>query len=118
MEPTKAPGAEQTDEAIEAWLRENVKVGSEVAVRHTQGGMYQYELGRVIRLGRGRFHVEIRQRDGTFVNTGASFYYSGRNCWHPKGQTSLVMPTPAVREAIEISERKGYIGEGPWTVGR
>jgi hypothetical protein len=96
-----SPCADQSQEEIEKWLRANVALGTEVVVRHTQSDLLRYQRGRVVRLGRGRFEVATQQAGGTYSESGNTFYYSGRNCWHPKGQTSLVIPTPAVLEACD-----------------
>jgi hypothetical protein len=55
--------------------------------------------------GAGR---SMTQQIVAFVAAGETFYYSGKNCWHPKGQTRLVIPTAAVFEACDIcSENNG-----------
>ncbi len=86
-----SPCFDQTEEQIEAWLRANVKMGTEVAVRETQGHHLRYTIASVDYLGKGRFGV----------GSSGSFYYSGKNCFHPKGQTRLVIPTDAVRGFIQ-----------------
>lgn len=96
-----SPYTDQTEQGIEEWLRTNVTVGTHVAIRHTQYGLLSYERGIVTRLGKGRFEVATQRRDGSFAESGESFYFSGKNCWHPKGQTRLVIPTEAVLDACE-----------------
>ena len=96
-----APCADQTPDDIERWLQENVKVGSEVVIRETQGGMLKYMRGRVVRLGKGMVEVMRQRRDGSFDHSAESFNYAGRNRWHPKGQTRLVMPTANVLGACD-----------------
>jgi hypothetical protein len=85
-----APCFGQTAESIETWLRANVAPGVRIAIRHTQFNQLRYELVEVIGLGRGRFYT-----------VGGSFYYTGKHCFHPKGQTRLVIPTPEVTAASE-----------------
>lgn len=97
---TNSPCFDQTPEAVEAWLRSNVVVGTEVVIRNTQGGLLQYRLARVVRVGKGRCHVAPVLPDGKEAPS-ESFYFSGKNCWHPKGQTRLVIPTPATIAACE-----------------
>ena len=110
------PCYEQSSNDIAAWLRANIRTtGILVAVRHTQGGILRYELGQVVRLAPGRFGVAIKRRDGTFSDSGDTFYFSGKNCLHPKGQTRLVIPTEAVLAACRTSERDGSLPGGPWT---
>ncbi len=99
----KTPCHDQTPEMIESWLRANVRKGAEVALRHTQGGHLQYAIATVNYVGRGRFGV----------GNAGTFYYSGMNCFHPKGQTSLVVPTPAVREhATKHPHGESFAGWG------
>lgn len=108
--PPNTPCADQTEESVATWLRANVQLGTEVVVRRTHGGLLSYIRGQVIRLGRGRFEVAERRRDGTHDAAGEAFYYSGKNCWHPKGQTRLVAPTPAVMAACETcAENLGHM---------
>lgn len=106
----KSPCADQTEEEVEGWLRENVAVGAEVAIRQTQGGLLRYQRGRIVRVAKGRFEVAAERRDGTYSESGETFYSSGKNCWHPKGQTRLVIPSPAVVAACEVCSRgTGYL---------
>lgn len=88
----------QTAEEVEAWLRANVRIGATVAIRHTQGGLLQYATATVTRIGKGRFEVDTLG-PGNLSTAGLTFYYSGKNCWSPKGQTRLVIPTEAVLAA-------------------
>lgn len=88
----------QTADEVEAWLRANVRIGTTVAVRHTQAGFLQYATATVTRLGKGRFEVDTLG-PGNLSTAGHTFYYSGKNCWSPKGQTRLVIPTKAVLAA-------------------
>jgi hypothetical protein len=74
-----------------------------LVVRHAQGGLLRYERAQVVRLGKGRFWVATRRKDGSYVGE-EGFYYSGKNCWHPKGQDRLVIPTAAVLTACETCE--------------
>lgn len=112
-----SPCAGQSADAIAAWLKERVALGVEVVVRRTQAGMLQYEWGKVVRLGKGRFEVGVRSRNGTFAESGDTFYYSGKNCWEPKGQTRLVIPTPPVFEACGVCEQNGgFMPGGPWSI--
>ena len=90
-----APCHGQSEEEIKDWMKANVQIGTVVAIRNTQGGLLHYLPAEVTRLGRGRFTVEPQESYGLGTG-GSNFYYSGKNCWHPKGQTRLVIPTPAV----------------------
>ena len=79
-------------------------------MRHTHGGFLAYFRARVFRLGRGRFELDTLG-SRSLSQSGTSFYYTGINCWHPKGQTRLVIPTAAVLEACAVSERDGYFAQ-------
>lgn len=112
-----SPCAGQSADAIAAWLKEHVAISVEVVVRHTQAGMLKYEMGKVIRLGKGRFEVGMRSRNDIFAVSGGSFYYSGKNCWEPKGQTRLVIPTTSVLNACEVcAQNGGFMPGGAWSI--
>lgn len=85
-----SPCAYQTAEDIAAYYKA-ADVGAVAVVRNTQYHMLEYIVteieGMNPRLGR----VYVR-------GAGAFYAKSGRNCFHPKGQTSLVVPTDAVLE--------------------
>lgn len=98
MKSVRAPCFGQSSEDIESWLRAHIQVGAHVAIRNTQGGLLHYIPATVVRLGRGRFEV-LPEMNHSLGTGGNSFYYSGKNCWHPKGQTRLVIPTDEVRAA-------------------
>lgn len=98
----------QTEDLVKAWLTENVRVGATVAVRHTQGGFLMYSKAKVVRIGIGRFEVDSLG-PGHFSQAGLTFYYSGKNCVHPKGQTRIVVPTEAV---LAASGKLGKPGSG------
>lgn len=98
MSTARVPCFGQSPEEVESWLRGHVKVGAHVAIRNTQAGLLQYVPAKVVRLGRGRFEIEPEESTGLGTG-GTSFYYSGKNCRHPKDQTRLVIPTEEVRAA-------------------
>ena len=102
----KSPCWEQTEDGIKRWLLENVRVGERVVVRTIKGSSLRYELGRIIRLERGRFAVAKSQSAG-LVDSSWSFYYSGRSCKNPRGSVRLVIPTPEVLEACAICVETG-----------
>ena len=95
---TKCPCFGQTETEIKSWMKANVSVGSIVAVRHTQARFLQYAKATVVRVGKGRFEVDTLG-PGNLSSSGKTFYYSGKNCWHPVGQTRLVIPTEQVLNA-------------------
>lgn len=112
-----SPCAGQSADAIAVWLKERVAFSVEIVVRRTQAGMLQYERGKVVSLGKGRFEVSVRSRNGIFAESGDTFYYSGKNCREPKGQTRLVIPTPSVLKACGVCEQNdGFMPGGPWSI--
>ena len=116
MSEPNTPCADQTATDVEQWLGASVREGLEVVIRETQYGLLKYRLARVVRLGKGRFDVAPVQSDGTVAGTTQSFYRTGKNCWEPKGQTRLVMPTAAVVAACaECSNNDGFMRGPPWS---
>jgi len=113
-EASPAPCFGQTAESVKAWLTENVREGAEVVVRETQWHRLVYTRAVVTGLGKGRFRVASLRRDGTLGNED-SFYYSGKHCFYPKGQTRLVVPTPAVVAAADELAAAGATVP-PWVV--
>jgi len=99
-ESPPAPCFGQTQDSVKAWLTEHVREGAEVVIRETQWHRLVYTLAVVTGLGKGRFRVAPRRRDGA-LGIEDSFYYSGKHCFHPKGQTRLVIPTPTVLAAAD-----------------
>lgn len=114
MQSTKPPCCGQTPEQVKEWLVANVQIGTVVAVRSNQGGLLHYNPATVVRLGKGRFDIEQEKSYGLGTG-GNSFYYSGKNCWSPKGRTRLVIPTSEVEAAYGPPGSLG-ISYGPFTV--
>jgi hypothetical protein len=90
----RSPCVDQMEADIEAYYRK-AQIGELAAVRRTHGGMLYYEIteigGTNPKLGR----VYVRGH-------GAFYMKHGKNCWQPKGQTTLVVPTgPVVAWALE-----------------
>ena len=74
-----------------------MRPGDAVAVRETQGHVLEYHLATVGAVRRGRIYLDKAAAWG-----GSSWYArSGKNCWSPKGQSRLVIPTEPVRDWIE-----------------
>lgn len=83
-----SPCALQTEQEIEAYYR-NAVSGDVAVVRETQYNMLVYKVTDVEGTNPQSGRTYIRQH-------GAFYMKSGKNCFHPKGQTSLVVPTPEV----------------------
>lgn len=96
----KDPSKDQTLDQIEAYLRSR-EVGDTVAIRSTQNHMLEFKLAEVTGIKRGRLYTEKAGGTG-----GLAWYAkSGKNCFHPKGQSMLVIPTDEVRAFIEKHPR-------------
>jgi hypothetical protein len=111
-----APCADQTPDEIERWLREQVKVGTEVVIRETQGGLLRYMRARVVRVSKAMIEVVRQRRDGSFDHSAESFNWEGRNRWQPKSQVRLVMPTPEVLSACDqCMTDTGFVPGSAWS---
>lgn len=89
--PDKWPCADQTAEQVESYYR-GVAPGDPVCVRETQYGILRYYMTTVERIG----------HQGRIYPVGFhSFWPKGANCWEPKGQCKLVVPTQEVRQYAE-----------------
>ncbi|RWD71106.1 MAG: hypothetical protein EOS37_12770 [Mesorhizobium sp.] len=83
-----SPCVDQTPADIESYYR-NSPEGARAVVRETQGGMLRYTLST----------IELRRTRSGRINVpgfGDFMMKSGVNCYHPKGQTTLVVPTDKV----------------------
>ena len=89
------PCSDQNEQATMKWMTANASPGFIVVVRTTQGGIWEYRLDKITAVNdptKGRIHLQ----------QAGSFYFSGKNCFHPKGQTHLLIPTDEVlRAAID-----------------
>lgn len=99
---TQAPCFGQTAASVSAWLKANISVGAAAVVRSSQAGVLSYQFATVTRIGKGRFEL-----DRTGEGAGSTFYYSGKNCFHSKGQTHLVVPTLVVMAACGGPAERG-----------
>uniref|UniRef100_UPI001AEBE93C hypothetical protein n=1 Tax=Pleomorphomonas koreensis TaxID=257440 RepID=UPI001AEBE93C len=83
-----SPCIDQTEADVAAYYKA-ASAGAAAIVRETQGDCLRYTVteveGTAPRLGR----VYIK-------NFGAFYAKTGKNCFHPKGQTRLVVPTEAI----------------------
>ena len=99
---TKDPSSEQLASAIEKYLRA-AKEGDNVAIRNTHGGTLLFQIAKVTdtnpRLGR------LYTNEAGFSGGSAWFMKSGKNCFYPGGQSTLVMPTQDVCRFVEDHPR-------------
>ena len=88
---SKMPCSDQTAEDTKEWMKAHAKKGHVAVVRTTQDGIWEYRLVEI---------QDTNPRIGrVYVESFGAFYYDGRNCFHPKGQTHLIVPTPTVVQA-------------------
>lgn len=83
-----SPCASQTEADIAAYYR-IAEEGAAAVVRQTQGGLLRYFLMSIEGRNPKRGRVHAHQH-------GAFYMKHGRNCFHPKWQTELVVPTDEV----------------------
>ena len=81
----------------------SVKVGDQVVIRIGYGGNVWYRLTKLVAVDHTRQRRLVVEPSSEY---GASFYRSGKNCFHPMGQKNLIQPTPAVVAAA--TERNVY----------
>ncbi|WP_170416198.1 hypothetical protein [Ruegeria atlantica] len=91
------PSSTQTKYEIEQYLR-SVNEGDEVVIRSTQGGLLDLKVTKVTgtKPSAGRLYTE---HSGGWGGT-AWYAKSGKNCYAPKAQSNLVIPT---REVLEYA---------------
>jgi len=86
--PLISPCIDQSAKDIEAYYR-TAEIGQIAVVRHTQGHMLRYVVSDIEGRNDPRGRVYVR-------NAGSFYMKSGKNCFHPQGQTSLVVPTDEI----------------------
>ena len=95
------PCAAQTPESIHAWAQK-LSVGDRVGLRQSSSHIYiEYSLGEVDAFTDAGRRVLVKEV-GPFWRTPRA---AGKHCFHPKGQLSMVEPTPPVVEAAEANAR-------------
>ena len=94
----KDPSAEQVTLEIEQFLRATQE-GDDVAIRNTHGGILLFQIAKVTNTNPslGRLYTN----KAGFSGGSAWFMKSGKNCYYPGGQSTLIMPTQDVRRFIE-----------------
>jgi hypothetical protein len=65
------------------------QIGDRAVVRQTHSGMLRYDITAIEDVNPKRGRVYVRPH-------GAFYMKHGKNCRHPTGQTTLVVPTDAV----------------------
>lgn len=85
-----SPCIDQTEHDISAYYK-SAGAGNQAVVRQTQGHILLYTVTAVEGTNpkAGRVYIQ---------GFGAFYAKSGKNCFHPKGQTTLVVPTAEVLE--------------------
>jgi hypothetical protein len=91
--------------SLERYLRQ-CSVGDAVVIRAGSGQSVTYTLAKIADVKAGRVYTD---RPGQGASQGVAFYMtSGRNCFHPRGQTRLLEPTEG---NIRLTET-GFRGSG------
>lgn len=96
-----SPCSGQTSAEIAAYYR-NAAIGARAVVRQTHGGLLQYKITEIERQNLAIGRVYVRDH-------GAFYTKHGKNCFHPTGQTRLVVPTESVR-AFAAKHPNGEFG--------
>ncbi|WFU34877.1 hypothetical protein QA635_10960 [Bradyrhizobium brasilense] len=87
------PSAVQAQEEIANYYQ-NAKEGDVAAIRETYAGKLWFIVTTVVGSKSGRIYMKDAPLSGY---SGPAFYIkSGKNCRAPKGQCSVVKPTPEV----------------------
>ena len=89
------PSAEQTDDQVRDYYM-NAKAGDAAAIRQTQFHTLIFTITEIDRINEkiGRLYVKQGATWG-----GAAYYRkTGKRCFAPTGQTTLVIPTDDVKE--------------------
>lgn len=83
-----SPCIDQILEEVAGYYR-SAPLGASAVVRETQYGLLRYHVAKIVgsKPECGRVYVS---------NFGAFYMKSGKNCFHPTGQTQLVVPTEKV----------------------
>jgi hypothetical protein len=95
--PVLDPSMGQTLADIETFLR-SAGHETEVAIRNTHAGRREYVIAKVTgsNARAGRVYTNKSGASG-----GTAWYMkSGKNCFHPKGQSRLFIPTDEIRAFI------------------
>lgn len=103
---SKAFPPEPSEAEIERYYR-TAPVGAAAVVKQTQGGILLFHLAE----------IELRKPElgRVYIRGHGAFYMKhGKNCFHPKGQTTLVPPD----EATLAWARAHPMGELMWGAER
>lgn len=92
----KAVGSDQTNEEKKAWMKANANPGMTVVILDTQAGLNRYQKTTIERVTNRHIYTDKTGHYG-----GRVWHYSGINTFHPKSQTTLLIPTLEVLEAAE-----------------
>jgi len=93
MTKLQAPCNVQNAKHIAEYYR-NVSPGDVAVVRNTHGHFLEYRLDEITGTNPKRGRVYLKQE-------GAFYAKNGKNCFHPTGQSNLVVPTPEVLSWIK-----------------
>jgi hypothetical protein len=102
------PSANQSAEEISAYYTA-AKEGDKAAIRETQYRQLRFIITEIDNVNPrlGRLYV----KQGSDFGGSAFYRKTGKSCFIPKGQTSLVIPTPEVLRWVEANP-------DPWKIKR
>jgi hypothetical protein len=84
---------------VKEWMETNANVGMLVAIydsSYNQDNFYLDEITRLVPV-----KPKSKALNGGRMGTGrhGDFYFNGKNCFHPKGQKRILIPTKKVMSA-------------------
>ena len=83
--------AKEHEESVKAWYKENAVVGLTVVIEFCRS----LNRDEITEIRKGRIYTK---RHG-------SFYFNGKNCFHPKGQTKMLIPTLELIEKAWVNPK-------------
>jgi hypothetical protein len=89
------PSGSQTEEQIANYYR-NAKEGNVAVIRETYARHLWFKVTSVDGLNPKRGRIYLKDAPSSGYGGTAFYIKSGKNCFSPKGQSSLVVPTPEV----------------------
>ncbi|MCF8476496.1 MAG: hypothetical protein K9G60_05670 [Pseudolabrys sp.] len=98
------PSSSQTPDDISAYYQ-NADIGDPAVIKQTQFGFLRFKVTEIDNINpkNGRLYLKEGASDW-----GGSAYYrkSGKSCYAPTGQTSLVVPTTELLDWIKANPNR------------
>jgi|SRR5215203_2762021 len=89
------PSGSQTEHEIASYYR-NAKAGDAAVIRQTYARRLWFIVSKISGTNPKRGRVYLEDAPGSGYGGKAFYMKSGKNCFAPNGQASLVVPTPEV----------------------